>query len=138
MKRVTLNACLFVALCGGRVWSDAPLNEEEVNFFESKIRPVLVEQCYRCHSSEEKIRGGLSIDSREGILHGGDSGPAIVPGNLSSSLLWTAITWTEEDYEMPPKKKGLRQPLTTETQEVISWLTQTLLELEKEKWNKGR
>ena len=105
MKRVTLNACLFVALCGGRVWSDSPLNEEEVNFFESKIRPVLVEQCYRCHSSEEKIRGGLSIDSREGILHGGDSGPAIVPGNLSSSLLWTAITWTEEDYEMPPKKK---------------------------------
>ena len=81
------------------------MKDEELKFFESKIRPVLVEQCYRCHSSEEKIRGGLSIDSREGIRHGGDSGPAVVPGDLRGSLLWTAINWAEEDYEMPPKKR---------------------------------
>lgn len=81
------------------------MKDEELKFFESKIRPVLVEQCYRCHSSEEKIKGGLSIDSREGIRHGGDSGPAVVPGDLRGSLLWTAINWAKEDYEMPPKKR---------------------------------
>ena len=105
MKRFILITCLCVAVCSEKGKSESVLKDEELKFFESKIRPVLVEQCYRCHSSEEKIRGGLSIDSREGIRHGGDSGPAIVPGNLSSSLLWTAITWADEDYEMPPKKK---------------------------------
>jgi len=105
MKRIILSSFLFIAVCSERGKSESALKDEELKFFESKIRPVLVEQCYRCHSSEEKIRGGLSIDSREGIRHGGDSGPAIVPGNLSSSLLWTAINWADEDYEMPPKKK---------------------------------
>mgnify|MGYP001161334150 FL=1 len=105
MKRVALLSCLLVAFFCAKAKSESSLKEEEVKFFESKIRPVLVEQCYRCHSSEEKIRGGLSIDTREGILHGGDSGPAIVPGDLNSSLLWTAINWADEDYEMPPKKK---------------------------------
>ena len=105
IRRIILISCLCIAVCSEKSKSDTALKDEELKFFESKIRPVLVEQCYRCHSSEEKIRGGLSIDSREGIRHGGDSGPAIVPGNLSSSLLWTAITWADEDYEMPPKKK---------------------------------
>ena len=72
MKRVALLSCLLVAFFCAKAKSESSLKEEEVNFFESKIRPVLVEQCYRCHSSEEKIRGGLSIDTREGILHGGD------------------------------------------------------------------
>ena len=105
IKRVVLISSLSFYFFLGKVKSESSLTDEEVKFFESKIRPVLVEQCYRCHSSEEKIRGGLSIDTREGILHGGDSGPAIVPGNLDSSLLWTAITWVDADYEMPPKKK---------------------------------
>ena len=105
IRRIILISCLCIAVCSEKSKSDTAFKDEELKFFESKIRPVLVEQCYRCHSSEEKIRGGLSIDSREGIRHGGDSGPAIVPGNLSSSLLWTAITWADEDYEMPPKKK---------------------------------
>ena len=105
IKRVVLISSLSFVFFLGKVKSESSLTDEEVKFFESKIRPVLVEQCYRCHSSEEKIRGGLSIDTREGILHGGDSGPAIVPGNLDSSLLWTAITWVDADYEMPPKKK---------------------------------
>ena len=78
---------------------------EEVKFFESKIRPVLVESCYRCHSTDEKIKGGLNLDSRAGIRHGGDSGPAVTPGNLNASLLWAAINWSDRDYEMPPKKK---------------------------------
>ncbi|MCH2060202.1 MAG: PSD1 and planctomycete cytochrome C domain-containing protein [Verrucomicrobiales bacterium] len=78
---------------------------DELKFFESKIRPVLVESCYQCHSTDEKIRGGLNLDTREGIRHGGDSGPAVTPGDLKNSLLWTAINWAESDYEMPPKRK---------------------------------
>ena len=79
-------------------------SEEGVKFFEEKIRPALAEHCYACHSADEKIKGGLRLDSRDGSLHGGDSGPAVVPGDLEGSLLWTSINWLD-DYEMPPKKK---------------------------------
>src|SRR5436190_1764693 len=55
---------------------------EQLAFFEKKIRPVLADNCYSCHASTgDKIRGGLVLDSREGIRQGGDSGPAIIPGD---------------------------------------------------------
>jgi len=77
---------------------------EGIRFFETKIRPVLIEQCYRCHSSEgQGIRGGLSVESRDALLAGGESGPAIVPGDLDQSLLWNAINY--RDFSMPPKKQ---------------------------------
>ncbi|MDX2037139.1 MAG: alpha/beta fold hydrolase [Isosphaeraceae bacterium] len=73
--------------------------------FEKKIRPVLVAECYSCHSSEAaKLKGGLALDTREGILRGGDSGPAIVPGDPAGSLLLAALRH-EDGLEMPPKKK---------------------------------
>ena len=76
--------------------------------FESKIRPVLVENCYKCHSAESgKTEGGLAIDSRLGIRAGGDRGPAVVPGNLERSLLLTAISYADPDLQMPPKKERL-------------------------------
>ena len=75
-----------------------------IKFFEAKIRPVLVEQCYRCHSSEgQAVRGGLSVASRTALLAGGESGPAIVPGDLEQSILWNAIN--HRDISMPPKQK---------------------------------
>ena len=83
---------------------EAP-SAEEVKFFEAKIRPVFADYCYKCHSADEKIKGGLQLDTREGLRHGGDSGPAVVPGKPEESLLWTAISWQDEDYEMPPKQK---------------------------------
>ena len=66
---------------------------EELAFFESKIRPVLVEKCYKCHAAGEgnKIKGGLALDTREGARKGGDSGPAVVPGDAKKSLLLEAI-----------------------------------------------
>ena len=77
---------------------------EQVQFFESKIRPVLIEHCYRCHSTESgTVRGGLGVDHREALFSGGASGPAIVPGNLEESTLWNAINYV--DYEMPPNRK---------------------------------
>ena len=73
-------------------------------FFEQKIRPVLVQQCYECHSAESKaLKGGLLVDSKAGLLSGGDSGPSIVPGNADESLLLAAIKY--DGLEMPPKGK---------------------------------
>jgi Protein of unknown function (DUF1553)/Protein of unknown function (DUF1549)/Planctomycete cytochrome C len=75
-----------------------------VAFFEGKIRPVLVERCYECHSSgAKKLRGGLRLDTREGIRTGGDTGPAVVPGNLDESLLFQAISGAQGVDRMPPK-----------------------------------
>src|SRR5687768_14719278 len=60
---------------------------EQVAFFEKNIRPVLADKCYKCHSAQsEKVKGGLLLDTREGIRQGGDTGHAVVPGNLKESL----------------------------------------------------
>ncbi len=76
------------------------------DFFESKIRPALIEHCYECHAQDaKKIKGGLLLDTRDGSLHGGDSGAAVVPGKLDDSLLITAISYEDSSLEMPPKYK---------------------------------
>ena len=81
------------------------LPEAQVKIFESKIRPVLVKHCYECHSTASgKSKGGLKVDSREALLRGGDTGPAIVARSLDKSLLYEAITY-DGDYQMPPKGK---------------------------------
>jgi hypothetical protein len=80
---------------------------EHVAFFETKIRPVLVEHCYDCHSekaqTEGKLKGGLRLDSAAGWTVGGDSGPALVAGKADESPLLAALRY--ESYEMPPKGK---------------------------------
>ena len=82
------------------------LNEAaQLAHFEKNIRPVLVAQCYQCHSAENnKIKGGLALDTRDATLAGGDSGQAVVPGDATKSLLIAAIKHTD-GLEMPPKKK---------------------------------
>lgn len=83
---------------------DSQLTADQLKFFESKIRPVLVRECYGCHSSQVgQVRGGLWLDTAEATRSGGDSGPAIVPGNLEESLLWNALNHV--DFEMPPRRK---------------------------------
>jgi hypothetical protein len=83
---------------------DAKLDPAGVRFFEQKIRPVLVAQCYECHSAQsKKARGGLRLDTRSGLLEGGDSGPSLVPGKPESSLLIKALR--HEENAMPPKNK---------------------------------
>ena len=77
---------------------------EKLAFFESHIRPVLVEHCYSCHSADAKeVKGGLLVDSRQGLLTGGDSGAALVPGKTDESLLLKALR--HDDLEMPPDRK---------------------------------
>ena len=80
------------------------LPPEQIEFFEQKIRPVLVKHCYQCHSAAaKKVQGGLLLDSRAATLKGGDSGPAVVPEQIEESLLIAALR--QESFEMPPKGK---------------------------------
>ena len=76
-----------------------------LEFFEKKIRPLLVENCFTCHSANTNSKGGLRVDDRNGLVHGGESGPAIVPGQPENSRLIQAVSYTDEDLKMPPKKQ---------------------------------
>src|SRR6185503_186539 len=81
----------------------APGERESMDFFEARIRPVLVERCYKCHSVESKKRKGeLLLDSRAGLLEGGKSGPVLVPGDPEKSRLIEAIRYRNPDLQMPP------------------------------------
>jgi Protein of unknown function (DUF1553)/Protein of unknown function (DUF1549)/Planctomycete cytochrome C len=75
-----------------------------VAYFEKQVRPLLVEQCHGCHSAK-KTRGGLRLDSREAILKGGDTGPAVVPGKPEKSLIVSAVHATKAELQMPPNGK---------------------------------
>jgi hypothetical protein len=79
---------------------------EQLAHFETKVRPVLVEHCYSCHSAAaKKLKGGLRVDGRQFLLTGGDDGPAIVPGDPAKSKLIEAVRYTNTDLLMPPKGK---------------------------------
>ena len=90
---------------------DTPLADvvptaEQTAFFEKKIRPVLVDQCYSCHAATaKKMKGGLTLDTRDGLRKGGDSGRAIVGGDPGNSLLIKAIRYHDDKLQMPPKQK---------------------------------
>ena len=77
-----------------------------IDFFENKVRPVLVQHCYSCHSGKsKKLRGGLRLDSREAMLTGGESGPALAPGQPDKSRLIEAIDYKNVELQMPPRGK---------------------------------
>ena len=107
-----LSALLVLAVFSPWAWSQEP-NEQDLQFFETKIRPVLVEHCYECHSAEAatqgKLRGGLQLDSPAATLRGGDSGPAIVVHEPDESLIVAAMKY--EEFEMPPSGKLSEQTI---------------------------
>ncbi|KAF0175127.1 MAG: hypothetical protein FD161_3439 [Limisphaerales bacterium] len=86
---------------------DKPLTPEESDFFESKIRPALIEHCHKCHSGDKdaKIKGGLQLDSKAGLLKGGSTGPGLVAGQPDRSLIIKAIRFADPNLQMPPKEK---------------------------------
>ena len=107
----TVTLSLLGSLAGAHaLFAQAPSDLAQLDFFEKNIRPVLANSCYECHSQESKsLKGGLLLDTREGLLQGGDSGPAIVPGSPEKSLLLTSIRHEHKDPDMamPPKKEKL-------------------------------
>jgi len=79
---------------------------EGIAFFEKSVRPLFVKHCYKCHSSSKgEDKGGLVLDSQAGWMDGGDSGPAIIPGKITESILIEAIEQKDPDFAMPPKYK---------------------------------
>lgn len=93
---------------------------EDFTFFESKIRPLLIERCYECHSLEKKVKGGLRLDTKQGWATGGDLGPVIVPGNPDASLLIKAVRYHDPDLRMPPKGKLSAEEIGL----LVSWVQQ--------------
>jgi hypothetical protein len=101
--------CFTIAI--GLVWlslaaSVKAADDPGIAFFETKVRPVLVKECYSCHSAaEKKAKGGLELDTAAGLLKGGEGGPAVVPGKPDASPLIKAIRHTDAHPKMPPKGK---------------------------------
>jgi len=107
----TLRIAAVLSLVSVVAWGQeqakpAPVDAEGLEFFEKKIRPVLVDKCYSCHSADaKKLKAGLRLDTREGTLKGGESGSAsVLPGDPDHSLLLKAIRYGKDDeLKMPPK-----------------------------------
>src|SRR5690348_3629579 len=85
--------------------SDGPPTEQQLIFFESQVRPILETACFKCHGGEAKIKGGLRLTSRAAILKGGDTGPAVSLDDPAKSLLLKAISYKDDDLQMPPKEQ---------------------------------
>ena len=101
----------LVTFSGQSTSAEERLTRDQQRFFEAKIRPVLVEHCYECHSAKSEDLGGkLLLDTREGIRAGGESGPAVVPGKPGSSLLLLAMQHSDAKLIMPPKDYGSKLP----------------------------
>ncbi|AGA31618.1 PSD1 and planctomycete cytochrome C domain-containing protein [Singulisphaera acidiphila] len=124
MKRIFQIGCSLFLIgtlpLAGAEKGSAPASATGLDFFEAKIRPVLVAHCYQCHSVDAgKSKGNLLLDSREAIRAGGDSGPAIVPGDPDASLLLRAISHVDPDLKMPPKTDRLPESVIND---IKSWI----------------
>ena len=104
----TRGVLLLYALCLGGV---PQAKSEDTDFFETKIRPLLADKCYECHSAEKKIKGGLTLDTKEATLKGGETGPALIAGDPAKSLLMEAVRQAG-DLKMPPKSKLTAQQIS--------------------------
>src|SRR5579864_5223452 len=91
---------IWVAITSGGALAANNSDDAGVQFFESRIRPLLVENCYKCHSATaKKLKANLYLDSRVGILKGGDNGPAIVARRPDQSRMMEAISWSNPDLQ---------------------------------------
>jgi len=112
--------CLFVAVVATLLGQSSTRAIDASDHFEANIRPVLVKHCYECHSSESgKAKGGLHLDTREATLRGGDSGPALVPGDPEASLLYVAMRQNDPDFQMPPKGPALASAVVADFEDWI-------------------
>ncbi len=96
----------------------APLKPEDIEFFESKIRPVLVAECYECHDAK-KQKGDLRLDYRDGLLKGGEEGAAIVPGDAKKSILIQSMDYSHETLQMPKKRPKLDAKIVAD---FVQWI----------------
>lgn len=110
----------FCCLLLAAISRAADITPAQTQFFETKIRPVLADKCYKCHSqSAQRVKAGLFLDTREGLLKGGDNGPAIVVGDPEKSLLIKAVRYTDPDLQMPPKGSKLSDE---QIADLVAWV----------------
>ena len=102
-SRRTRTTSLFAVLCGFLAAPAGAQQLDRAKFFEERVRPVLADNCFACHTSSKL--GGLRMTSHQSLLEGGNSGPAIVPGQPDRSLLIQAVRQTHERLKMPPEEK---------------------------------
>src|SRR4051794_17267728 len=88
---------LLLVVAGSAPSQEPSQDGAAVTFFERKIRPLLVDNCYNCHSANTNAKGGLRVDDRNGLLAGGNAGPAVVPGQPEKSLLLKAVGYADAD-----------------------------------------
>src|SRR5690349_1985811 len=105
MRRSLLAIVLSVGMTPALVRAAEPApTAEQLRFFETRVRPILVDQCLRCHGAQ-KQKAGLRLDTREHLVRGSSGGPVIVAGKPEQSLFIKAITHADPDVKMPPDKK---------------------------------
>ena len=96
---------------------------DDATFFREKVRPILADHCFKCHSHEaNKSKGGLVLDSREGILAGGDTEAAMVPGKPEESLFIKAISYADKDLQMPPNKGETKKLTDAQIATLTEWV----------------
>ena len=109
---------LLLTLAAAQLWAADP-TPQQLEFFEKTIRPILVNNCYTCHSADTKPAGNLRVDDRAGIFRGGQSGPAVVPGDPAKSVLIQRVSNHDPKKRMP--KEG--QPLTDrQIADLTAWI----------------
>ena len=116
-RRLAHTACLMPLLSAPL--QAAPISQDEVEFFEARIRPVLAQDCYECHRSKGQRKGGLALDHRRALLQGGESGPVIIAGDPAASRLIQAIRHEREDLKMPKARAKLEASVIADFQEWI-------------------
>jgi hypothetical protein len=108
---------VWLVLAAGEAQGDSLPTAEQIRFFESNVRPVLAEHCQKCHGPAKQWNG-LRLDSREALVRGGDSGPAIVPGNPGESRLVRAVRQIDDELQMPPESKLTERQIA----DLVKWV----------------
>ena len=106
MPKSSLSIVLCYLLLAHPSFTVAEPSQQDIEFFESRIRPLFAEHCFKCHSTQaEKLKGKLYLDSKAGLLKGGESGALFVPGEPDKSRIIEAVRYNNPDLQMPPKSK---------------------------------
>src|SRR3954469_1404808 len=125
-KSLLISTAVLMAFgCWAHAEDTAPaapvkLSPDQTQFFEAKIRPILTANCYKCHSVEQgKAKGKLTLDTRDGLLKGGENGQVVTPGEPDKSKLITAVTYNDPDLQMPPKGEKLADK---DIADLVAWV----------------
>src|SRR4051812_18215256 len=121
--RTLASLIVWFFLFGGGSRSQAQNSDDGTVLFENRIRPLLIKECFDCHSANaKKLKGGLRLDTRDDVLKGGDSGPVIIPGDAEGSLLIKAVRHIDKDLAMPRGPQGSKKLPESDIADLVHWV----------------